>query len=179
MASGVRVGTLHAGHRDRLTSILRASGLFRDHEIAVALELFDEGVAGGAPDGVGSDDYRFAGAFDARDELLGYACWGPTPATDRTWDLYWIAVDPAAQGRGVGTRLLTEVERRLSEADARLLVVETSSRDDYAATRAFYRARAYDEVARLREYYAPGEDARVVFTKRVPSSGFDGGVLVS
>ena len=113
--------------------------------------------------------YTFLGAFAADGRLLGYACYGPTPGTDHTYDLYWIAVDPAAQGTGTGTLLLGEVERRLAAVHGRLLVIETSSRPEYAATRAFYQARAYDEAARVGSFYAPDDD-RVIYTKRVKAA---------
>jgi ribosomal protein S18 acetylase RimI-like enzyme len=112
-----------------------------------------------------NSDYAFLGAFTPEDELAGYVCYGPTPGTDRTFDLYWIAVDPAMHGAGIGTTLLTEVERRLTGQHARLLVVETSSRSDYAQTRAFYRRHGYTESARVHEFYAPSDD-RIIFTKR-------------
>ena len=110
-------------------------------------------------------DYLFLGAFTPEDELVGYACYGPTPGTDRTFDLYWIAVEPATQGAGIGTLLLDEVERRLQGHHARLLVVETSSRSDYRATRRFYERRGYAEGARVRAFYAPGDD-RIIYIKR-------------
>ena len=135
-------------------------------------------VAGGQPDHAArstqhvwmttpapSSPYFFLGAFTPEDELAGFACYGPTPGTDRTVDLYWIAVHPSAQGTGSGTILLSEVERRLEDTDARLFVVETSSRPEYDPTRAFYRARGYAEAARMRDFYAPSDD-RVIFTKR-------------
>jgi ribosomal protein S18 acetylase RimI-like enzyme len=193
LGSRLRIGALDARYRDRLADILRATAVFRDEEIEVALELFDEGV-GGRGSGVGdcvsghrreavphqdtlvtpsptpdprppTPDYVFLGAFTPEDELVGYACYGPTPSTDRTWDLYWIAVDPAVQGTGSGTLLLNEVERRLEAENARMLVVETSSRSDYAATRRFYEKRGYDEAARLNNFYAPADD-RIIYTKR-------------
>jgi ribosomal protein S18 acetylase RimI-like enzyme len=116
--------------------------------------------------------YSFLGAFTPEDQLVGYACYGPTPDTDRTFDLYWIAVDPGAQGSGSGTRLLTEVERRLQGQNARMLIVETSSRSEYASTRHFYEKRGYAEAARVRDFYAPLDD-RIIFTKRFhsPSGG--------
>jgi len=118
-------------------------------------------------------DYSFVGAFTDDGHLVGYACYGPTPDTDRTYDLYWIAVDPAAQGGGAGTRLIADVERRLREARGRMLVVETSSRDEYDATRGFYTARGYQEAARVGHFYAPGDD-RVIYTKRL--SALESGV---
>ena len=95
---------------------------------------------------------------------MGYACWGPTPGTQGTYDLYWIVVDPTWQGKGVGTQLLDAVERALLAAGGRLIVVETSSRDDYAPTRTFYERRGYAQAARLRGYYAPADDL-VIYLK--------------
>ena len=157
MPPTIRVDGLAAEHRERIAEILRATGVFRLDEIDVALELLDSPTT--------SSDYLFLGAFTPEDALVGYACYGPTPGTDRTYDLYWIAVDPAMHGTGIGTTLLTEVERRLKGQHARLLVVETSSRSDYAPTRAFYRRCGYRESARVHEFYAPGDD-RIIFTKR-------------
>lgn len=169
----LRLGALQRGHRGRLREILDATDAFRDDEVDVALELFDEVFADGtirAPydPGDGAADYEFVGSFtrDESERLVGYVCYGATPGTDRTYDLYWIAVDPRHQGSGNGTLLLDEVERRLRQREARLLVVETSSRDDYAATRRFYQSRGYTEAARLSDFYAPG-DHRVVLTKRI------------
>ena len=170
MGARVRTGDLTIDDRERVEEILVATGAFRDAEVDVALELFDETFVEGrtecAPtDATPHDGYVFLGAFTPDDELIGYACYGTTPDTDRTWDLYWIAVDPAAQGAGSGTTLLSEVERRLQGLDARMLVVETSSRSDYESTRRFYLARGYDETARVRDFYAPSDD-RIIFTKR-------------
>jgi ribosomal protein S18 acetylase RimI-like enzyme len=177
------VGPVTPTHRDRVAAILRGTGNFREEEVVVALELFDESFV--------SDDYTFIGAFDSRgvrgvgsgaqgrealspepqapSPLIAFACYGPTPGTDRTFDLYWIAVDRAAQGTGCGTLLLSEVERRLEALHARMLVVETSSRSDYDATRGFYLRRDYVEAARVRGFYAPDDD-RIILTKRLAGS---------
>jgi D-alanine-D-alanine ligase len=135
---------------------VRDTGLFREAEVATAVELLDEALDG-------DDDYRFLGAFDGP-ELVGYACYGPTPDTVGTFDLYWIAVDRTRQGTGIGTQLVSAVERRLTVEGCRLIVVETSSRADYAATRAFYEARGYGTTATIPGYYAPGDDL-VIYTK--------------
>ena len=143
-------------HRARLERLTRDTGLFREEEVATAVELLDESLNG-------DDDYRFVGAFDG-DQLVGYACWGPTPGTEGTHDLYWIVVDHQRQGAGVGTQLLQEVESRLSAHGAHLVVVETSSRADYAPTRRFYETRGYTRAATIPGYYAPGDDL-VIYTK--------------
>jgi ribosomal protein S18 acetylase RimI-like enzyme len=143
-------------HRARLEQLTRGTGLFREEEVATAVELLDECLAG-------DDDYRFVGAFDG-EHLIGYACWGPTPGTEATHDLYWIVVARERQGAGLGTQLLGEVEQRLMADGCRLVVVETSSRADYTPTRGFYEARGYTRTATIPGYYAPGDDL-VVFTK--------------
>ena len=73
-------------------------------------------------------------------------------------------MDRERQRTGIGSQLLGAVEQRLTTHDARLIVVETSSRDDYQPTRAFYEARGYTRAATIPGYYAPGDDL-VVFTK--------------
>jgi ribosomal protein S18 acetylase RimI-like enzyme len=147
-------------HRGRIIEILEATNAFRADEIEVALELFDESLENQGR------DYEFVGEFSREGELIGYACFGATPGTAGTYDLYWIAVHPEHQGEGGGSRLLDEVERRLRERAARMLVVETSSRTDYASTRRFYGRRAYAECASIRDFYAFGDD-RLIFAKRL------------
>ena len=169
----LRVAPLDGSYRADLRALLERTASFTDAEVGVALELFDETFATGAPCASQTDPhfapasttYRFLGAFDRDGDLAGYVCYGPTPGTDRTFDLYWIAVHPAAQGTGSGTLLLSEVERRLTDDDARMLVVETSSRSGYDATRRFYARRGYVEAARTRDFYAPADD-RIMYVKR-------------
>jgi ribosomal protein S18 acetylase RimI-like enzyme len=146
--------------RDRLEAITRATGLFSDEEVPVALEVFDAAVAG-------SDDYTALGAA-VGDALAGWICWGPTPCTVGTFDLYWIAVDPTQHNAGIGTLLLAEMERQLAGL-ARLVVVETAGRAAYAPTRAFYERRGYAAVARIPDFYAPGDD-QVVYTKAITAA---------
>ena len=148
---------LSAADRGRIEEITRAVGVFRDDEVPVALEVFDGAVAG-------SPDYRALGA-EADGLLAGWICWGPTPCTLGTYDLYWMAVDPAGQHTGIGSALLAEMERRLS-GRARLIVVETAGRADYSDTRRFYQARGYRATARIPDFYALGDDL-VVYTKRL------------
>jgi D-alanine-D-alanine ligase len=146
---------LTAADRGRIEEITRAVRVFRDDEVPVALEVFDAAVAG-------STDYTAVGAFlDGR--LAGWICWGPTPCTLGTFDLYWMAVDPAVHTSGIGTALMREMEGRLA-GSARLIVVETAGRPDYRPTRAFYEARGYRKASVIPDFYAPGDD-QVVYVK--------------
>jgi GNAT superfamily N-acetyltransferase len=157
-----RIASVKPADRAAVDHILRGTGRFRETEIGVALELFD--AAFGLNDVLRDPDYHWLGAYDDRNALLGFVTYGPTPSADGTWDLYWIAVSAEAHGRGIGSRLLGEVERQVSALGARLLMIETSSRDGYEATHAFYAARGYGEQARTRDFYEPGDD-RILLTK--------------
>ena len=173
-------------HRQPLLELLRATQSFRDEEVGVAMELFDEACADSArvsgrghleDESANGASYRLVGLFDEASrptQLKGYACYGPTPGTDGTYDLYWIAVHPSAQGTGGGRMLLGEVEDRVVAAGGRMIIVETSSRSDYEGTRRFYDRRGYREGARVREFYAPHDD-RVIFTRRFPPKPVAGG----
>lgn len=138
--------------------------MFRPEEVKVALEVFDAALGIGR----GRDpDYESAGV-ELDGKLAGWACWGPTPCTVGTFDLYWIVVAAERQGQGVGSSLLAEVERRVT-GRARLIVVETAGRDQYAGTRGFYESRGYRVETRIADYYEPGDDL-VTYVKRLSGS---------
>lgn len=161
----VALAPLSRDHRDDVRQILEETGVFREDEVGVALEVLDASF-----DHPGQD-YTAVGAFSHDGKLLGYACYGPTPCTLGTWDLYWIAVSPRTQRTGVGTTLLQEVERRLARESARLVLIETSSQPVYDKTRRFYLRQGYPEVARVPDFYSEGDD-RVIYAKRIhPSNG--------
>ena len=177
----MRLAPLRLADRARVSELLIATAAFSSEEVAVALELFDSrrpepfaSLEGKLREGPAPEvpDYEFIGAFDG-EQLIGYACFGPTPATEGTYDLYWLAVDPAAQGRGAGRTLVRAVEQELAQRGGRLLVVETSSRADYLRTREFYARRGYAEAARVRDFYAPADD-RIILTTRLTTR--EGGV---
>lgn len=159
-ASDVALRPLTPRNRRRVMLLLRETGFFREEEVAVALEVLDAYFE--APE----QDYTVLGAFTPDGKLLGYVCFGPTPLTAGTWDLYWLAVSPEAQNLGVGSQLLEEVEGRLARTDARLVIVETSSQPLYEPTRRFYLRRGYREVARVPDFYTDGDD-RVIYSKRI------------
>jgi ribosomal protein S18 acetylase RimI-like enzyme len=145
-----------------LRRLVASTRVFYREERAIALELLEERLARGAKSG-------YAFLFAERDgELVGYAAWGRAPLTRRSFDLYWIAIAPAAQGQGVGRALLELVERAVAARGGGNLYVETSSRRVYARSRRFYAAAGYRLVARLRDFYAP-RDHKLMFCKVIRS----------
>lgn len=168
----VNLRELTAGDVARVVGLTRSTGVFRDEEIAIAEEVVSEAVKGiradmanGADETDGGERPYYALGAEVDGRVVGWICWGATPCTVATWDLYWMAVDPEMHGQGVGTALLEEMESRLSDK-ARLIVIDTSGRPDYAPTRAFYRARGYQTAAVVRDFYALGDD-QVIFSKRL------------
>ena len=101
--------------------------------------------------------------------VVGAGYFAPEPFSDRCWNLYFLVVDKEHHGSGFGSCLVTEVEQRLRELGpglARILLIETSSTQQYVNTRAFYLARGYTLEATVREFYGPGDD-KVIFWKQL------------
>jgi ribosomal protein S18 acetylase RimI-like enzyme len=149
--------------REAVGRLVRATGFFSEEESGIAVELVDERLAKGEASG-----YLFLFAEEEA-RLSGYACFGPIPGSLHSCDLYWIAVDPNGQGRGIGKKLLAESERLMAERGARRVYADTSSRPQYEPTRAFYLACGYRQEAFLPDFYAPG-DGKVIFVKLLVSS---------
>jgi ribosomal protein S18 acetylase RimI-like enzyme len=141
-----------------LRRLVAATGVFHGQERAVALELLTERLRRGWRSG-----YSFFFA-ERRGELVGYCAWGRVPMTRRSFDLYWIAVAPRAEGQGIGRGLMSRVERTVAGRGGGHVYIETSSRRAYQRPRGFYRAVGYREVGRLRDFYAPG-DHKIMFCK--------------
>lgn len=138
--------------------LVAATGFFSADEVRVARELVEERLAKGLASG-----YRFLFATDG-DRLAGYACFGEVPATRSSFDLYWIAVDPARQRTGLGRSLVAEAERRIALLGGTRVYVDTSGRGQYAPTRAFYERAGYAKAAILEDFFAPGDD-KVIYVK--------------
>jgi ribosomal protein S18 acetylase RimI-like enzyme len=155
----VSLRPLRATDRDDLRSILDRTRAFSPAEIKVALELID--LALGRP---GQTDYYFHCIEDGAGRLSGYMCYGEVPLSDRCWDLYWIAVDPGAQGRGLGGTMIRFMEADLRERRARKVFIETGGKTSYGVTRRFYETMGYSEIARIPDFFAAGDD-KVIFGK--------------
>src|SRR6185295_17352338 len=110
--------------REALAGIIERGGAFRPEEVSCAIELLDAALA--RADGntyealvvaaeAGDDD----GDREGGERLLGYVCFGATPMTEATYDVYWIVVAAEARGRGLGRALIAATEQRLRERGAR------------------------------------------------------------
>lgn len=139
-------------------AIVASTGFFSPAEIDVAVELVQERLAKGD-----ESTYRFLFADDA-DHVVGYTCYGPIPCTASSFDLYWIAVHQEAHGRGIGRELMRRTQEAIIAAGGDRVYIETSSRPQYEPTQRFYLACGYREVARLADFYAPG-DGKIIYER--------------
>ncbi|MCA9149731.1 MAG: GNAT family N-acetyltransferase [Planctomycetales bacterium] len=149
--------------------ILAETGFFRTDEVDVAVELLDERLTKGADSG-----YEFLFA-EERGTVIGYACYGLIACTLGSFDLYWIAVTPHAQGQGVGQLLLSNVESEVERRQGRHIYIETSGREQYASTRAFYAKCGYEIVATIPSFYDEGDD-KVIWRKVMLTASFPSNV---
>ena len=159
-APNSRTRALEARDRLAISLLLHSVRNFSAGEIEVALELVDEWLAKGE-----SSDY-ICWVIEEEARVCGYVCIGPTPLTDGTFDLYWIAVDPTAQRRGYGQELTRLAEHEARARGGRLLLIETASHDAYAHTVRFYERSGYDLVSRIADFYKKGDD-KLTFAKRL------------
>ena len=141
-----------------IRAVTASTGYFHDDEIDVAAELVEERLAKGAASG-----YEFVLA-ECDGRMIGYTTFGPIPCTRSSFDWYWLAVRPELQGFGLGKQLLQQVEERARSMGGTRLYAETSSRPQYATTRAFYEHMRFTLCEILDDYYDTG-DGRATYTK--------------
>ncbi len=158
---------LVASDRDGVIRILENAGNFTIAEVETALELIDEWIQLGEESGYLT--YILESSDDDAIGVLGYICFGHTPLTESTYDLYWIAVDKSKHRGGVGKRLLRFAEEEVARRGGKLLLIETSSQETYGGTIQFYERTGYEMVGRVDEYYKPG-DHKLIFAKRLGQS---------
>lgn len=150
---------MSAADKPALMRILKNTPEFKPYEVVVAEELIDYYLADGVKSG-----YNILIAED-KGEVGGYVCYGETPCTVGTWDIYWIAVDQKQRGLGIGKMLSEKAETAIRQARGRLAIIETSSTPLYENTRSFYLKRGYEQIARLPDFYMPGDDKLILQKK--------------
>ncbi len=147
--------------KKKVMNIIHSTGMFTDAEIVVAEELIDRYLNVPA-----QKDYQVVVIEDGRHNVVGYLCYGPTDLTEGVYDIYWTAVDPEYQGKGYGRAMFEWLEKEIIKENGRMIIIETSSQPRYQPTRQFYLNSYCQEVARIPDFYKPGDD-RVIYIKRL------------
>ncbi|MBU0992617.1 MAG: GNAT family N-acetyltransferase [Proteobacteria bacterium] len=145
---------------ETIRTIIQKTGFFHDYEVAVAVELIEERLQKGPYSG-----YEFV-FLESDGKVLGYACYGLIPCTKNSYDLYWIAVEPDFQKKGLGKIILTETEKLIRHNGGKRVYIDTSDSSKYQKTFSFYKNNGYGLVSRLEDFYAEG-DGKAVFMKMV------------
>lgn len=152
--------TVNPTDGETVRGIVTSSGYFNAEEIEIAVELVTENLVKGEASG-----YEFLFVENEQKETLGYACYGKIPGTKSSYALYWIAVHQGSRNLGLGGMLLKETEADIFSRGGTGIYVETSSKEQYASTRAFYNHHDYQMKGRLEDYYDKGDDL-VFFVKK-------------
>jgi ribosomal protein S18 acetylase RimI-like enzyme len=143
---------------ENVRDIIISTGFFQNHEIDVAVELVEERLQKGIESG-----YFFIFVeIDGR--TVAYACYGTIPCTIGSWDLYWIATHNNFRGKGIGKKLLAEVEKHIKELGGRTVYIETSLKPQYEPTQYFYDSAGYAREAVLKDFYDVN-DHKVIYSR--------------
>jgi GNAT superfamily N-acetyltransferase len=129
--------------------------------VACAIELLEAVLA--PPEG---NTYEARILVDDADRPTCYACFGQTPMTDATFDLYWMVTSSAHRGKGLGAQLLGALEAELAGRGARTIRVETSSLEGQGGALRFYQRCGYRTSGTIADFYRPGDDL-ITLTKRL------------
>jgi ribosomal protein S18 acetylase RimI-like enzyme len=147
----------------RVRTLVASTGFFNAAEVEVAADLVTERLTKGIRSGC---EFVLA---ERGCSLAAFACYGPIYGTQDSFELYWIAVAPDEQGRGLGGEVYARAEAAMREAGAKHIYADTSTSDRYAPTRGFYQRLGFSEQARLADFYAPG-DGKTVYVKGLTPS---------
>ncbi len=134
---------------------------FRPDEVVCALELLDAVLS--PPPG---NTYEARIMVEPDGRAVAYACFGATPMTVGTFDIYWMVTAGELRGQGLGARLLGAVEHELKQRGACTVRIETSSLEGAGGARRFYEKANYAVVGIIADFYRPGDDL-VTLAKRL------------
>jgi ribosomal protein S18 acetylase RimI-like enzyme len=145
-----------------IVALAVAAGMFLPHEVQPLEQVLDDFHSGR----LGTENRLELWADQARTAPVGVVYFGPNAMSDRTWELWMIAVAPDRQRHGIGGQLITFTEAHIKSAGGRLLLIESSSLPKYDTTRLFYAKHGFTEVARIPDFYTDG-DSKVTYLKRL------------
>jgi aminoglycoside 6'-N-acetyltransferase I len=134
-----------------IEDILKKIPLFKKEDIKVAMELVN--ITASNPS---QTDYNIF-IYENDGTVLGYHCTGKRPLTDAVYDLYWIVTDPDHGKKGIGKSLLEHAEDFVTQNNGRWMLIETSSKENYNATRNFYMRNNYTIISQINDFYSKGE----------------------
>ncbi len=106
---------------------------------------------------------------DDGDGTASLMAYGGLDLSGEAADVMTIAVAPEAQGRGLGARVLAELEARALARGAQHGLLEV--RADNAAARSLYERAGWRELHVRRRYYQPGDVDAIILGKALGENG--------
>lgn len=144
-----------------VTQILKSTGFFKPFEIDVAVELIEDRMKNGESCG-----YQFC-FLELEGRTVAFGCYGEIPCTSKNYDLYWLAVDNNFRGKGLGRILIEKIEADIKNHAGRGIYIETSNKEQYIPTIAFYGNCGYQQIAVFKDFYDINDNKAVFYKKLV------------
>ncbi len=145
---------------ERIREMAVSTNFFYDHEVEVAVELVTERLKSGPESG-----YHFVFA-EVDGVTAAYSCFGHIEMTKSCFDLYWLITHNDFRGKGIGKKLLDATYAEARKMGCTMIIAETSGRDHYKPTQAFYISAGYTLEATIRDYYDKGDD-KLIYVMRL------------
>lgn len=157
----IKIRPVLKSERNQMLDLFNSITLFKRDEVDVIVELLDIYL-----DKLGKENVVNDYLFFVTENFSSFICFGPTPMTIGTYDLYWLGTNPHFEKQGLAKALVNFMVNFLKERGSHLIRVETSSQDSYGGTVAFYNRLKFFEEARIKDFYKVGDDL-IIYTYRV------------
>jgi len=140
--------------------LIKKTKVFLDEDADLVNEILQEAINKGLKAG-----YEFIFA-EQNGILIGFSSYGPIPTSENRYEIYWLAVDPNQQGKGLGGLLLNKTIEKIKSRSSTLVFVETSSTPEFTPARHVYERHNFTECARLKDFFADNHD-KVIYTLKL------------
>lgn len=142
-------------------SLLESISIFTADEKSVVIELLETYLFN-----PNQKDYLFYVSKEESGVLSSFICFGPTPMTTNTYDLYWIATHPEYRCQGLALKLIEQLKTSMREVNAKIIRIETSSQELYGDTVNFYQRHHFQKSAQIPDFYKDNDDL-IIYTMRL------------
>ncbi|MEW6456837.1 MAG: GNAT family N-acetyltransferase [Acidobacteriota bacterium] len=152
-----RIEEIKPENRESVIKLIKEVSIFNQAEIKIAIELIDLSIKG-------NKDYITKVYKSKEEDIWGFICYGKNLLGEGVWELYWIAVNPSFQRKGIAKRLMEHFESEVAKDNGRLILIETSSSSIYRSARKLYESMSYSKTCWIKDFYKPGDD-KIIYKK--------------
>jgi ribosomal protein S18 acetylase RimI-like enzyme len=164
----LKIRPLTLGDEKKILALFESVALFSKEEQEVLRELLSVQLADLRQE-KSTSEYNFIVTEEDQGTdggvLSSFLCYGATPMTSGTYDLYWIGTGTRYERQGKAQSLLLHLMTVLKEQQGRLVRIETSGKEAYEGTVRFYQKMRFFEEARIKDFYSEGDDLIVYFAR--------------